>query len=291
VILPLFYKHSMTIKEIIQQSNTTLQSLSPTPDLDTYIIIEYVLGLNKLEAIMHQDDSIPNREIEAIQDCIQERLTHKPIAYIIGHKEFYGRDFVVNEQVLIPRPETEAIIDITKTLLKDITNPIIWEIGTGSGCIAVTLALEMPNTDIYASDISPLALQIAQNNAILITGKQSLIKFFEGNLIDAFPQELQPNLIIANLPYLDQNQYTDDSLLYEPDLALYSNNNGLEHYIRLIQDIKSRFIVYPKILIEINPEQVSPLQELIHTIFISSRITIYKDLQELDRHILIEFNQ
>jgi release factor glutamine methyltransferase len=257
----------MTIKEIIQQSNTTLQSLSPTPELDTYIIIEYVLGLNKLETIMHQEDTILTREIEAIQECVQERLKHKPIAYIIGHKEFYGRDFIVNEQVLIPRPETEAIIDITK------------------------IVFEMPNADIYASDISPLALQIAQNNAILITGKQSLIEFFEGDLIDVFPQELQPNLIIANLPYLDQNQYTDDSLLYEPDLALYSNNNGLEHYIRLIQDIKSCFIVYPKILIEINPEQVSPLQDIIQTIFVASNITIYPDLQGLDRHILIEFNQ
>lgn len=281
----------MTIKEIIQQSNTTLQSLSPTPELDTYIIIEYVLGLNKLETIMHQEDTILTREIEAIQECIQERLKHKPIAYIISHKEFYGRDFIVNEQVLIPRPETEAIIDITKIVFENIARPMIWEIGTGSGCIAVTLAIEMPNADIYASDISPLALQIAQNNAILITGKQSLIEFFEGDLIDAFPQELQPNLIIANLPYLDQNQYTDDSLLYEPDLALYSNNNGLEHYIRLIQDIKSRFIVYPKILIEINPEQVSPLQDIIQTIFVASNITIYKDLQGLDRHILIEFNQ
>jgi release factor glutamine methyltransferase len=281
----------MTIKEIIQQSNTTLQSLSPTPELDTYIIIEYVLGLNKLETIMHQEDTILTREIEAIQECVQERLKHKPIAYIIGHKEFYGRDFIVNEQVLIPRPETEAIIDITKIVFENIAHPIIWEIGTGSGCIAVTLAIEMPNADIYASDISPLALQIAQNNAILITGKQSLIEFFEGDLIDVFPQELQPNLIIANLPYLDQNQYTDDSLLYEPDLALYSNNNGLEHYIRLIQDIKSCFIVYPKILIEINPEQVSPLQDIIQTIFVASNITIYPDLQGLDRHILIEFNQ
>ncbi len=281
----------MTIKEIIQQSNITLQSLSPTPELDTYIIIEYVLGLNKLEAIMHQDDIILTREIEAIQECIQERLKHKPIAYIIGHKEFYGREFIVNEQVLIPRPETEAIIDITKILLKDITNPIIWEVGTGSGCIAITIAIEMPNADIYASDISLRALQIAQNNAILITGKQSLITYLEGDLIDIFPQELQPNLIIANLPYLDQNQYTDDSLLYEPDLALYSNQYGLEHYIRLIQDIKSRFIVYPKILIEINPEQVSPLQDIIQTIFVASNITIYKDLQGLDRHILIEFNQ
>jgi release factor glutamine methyltransferase len=281
----------MTIKEIIQQSNTTLQSLSPTPELDTYIIIEYVLGLNKLEAIMHQDDSISTREIEAIQECIQERLQHKPIAYIIGHKEFYGRDFVVNNKVLIPRPETEAIIDITKTLFENIPHPIIWEIGTGSGCVAITLALEIPNSDIYASDISSSALQIAQNNAILISGKQSLIKWFEGNLIDAFPQDISPNLIVANLPYLDQNQYTDDSLLYEPDLALYSNNNGLEHYIRLIQDIKSRFIIYPKILIEINPEQVSPLHNYIQTIFVSSHITIYKDLQGLDRHILIEFNQ
>ena len=281
----------MTIKEIIQQSNTTLQSLSPTPELDTYLIIEYVLGLNKLEAIMHQDDTILPREIEAIQECIQERLKHKPIAYIIGHKEFYGREFVVNEHVLIPRPETEAIIDITKNLLSHISRPIIWEIGTGSGCIAITLAIEMPNTDIYASDISSSALQIAQNNAILITGKQSLIEFFEGDLIDAFPQDLQSNLIIANLPYLDQNQYTDDSLLYEPDLALYSNNHGLEHYIRLIQDIKSRFIIYPNILIEINPEQVSPLQDFIQDIFVLSKITLYQDLQGLDRHILIEFNQ
>lgn len=281
----------MTIKEIIQQSNTTLRSISPTPELDTTLIIEYVLGLNKLDTIMHQDDSILTREIEAIQECIQDRLRHKPIAYIIGHKEFYGREFIVNEQVLIPRPETEAIIDITKNIFENISHPIIWEIGTGSGCIAVTLAIEMPNADIYASDISPQALQITQNNAILITGKQGLITCFEGDLLDAFPQDIEPNLIIANLPYLDQNQYTDDSLLYEPDLALYSNNNGLEHYIRLIQDIKSRFIVYPKILIEINPEQVSPLQDFIQTIFVTSHITIYQDLQGLDRHILIEFNQ
>lgn len=281
----------MTIKEIIQQSNTTLQSISPTPELDTYLIIEYVLGLNKLEAIMHQDDTILTREIEAIQECIQERLKHKPIAYIIGHKEFYGREFIVNEHVLIPRPETEAIIDITKNILSHISHPIIWEIGTGSGCISITLAIEMPNADIYASDISPQALQIAQNNAILITGKQDLITCFEGDLLDAFPQNSEANLIIANLPYLDQNKYTDDSLLYEPDLALYSNNNGLEHYIRLIQDIKSRFIIYPNILIEINPEQVSPLQDFIQDICALSKITLYQDLQGLDRHILIEFNQ
>lgn len=281
----------MTIKEIIQKSNITLQSLSPTPELDIYIIIEYVLGLSKLEAIMHQDDNLLSTEIVAIQECIQERLNHKPIAYIIGYKEFYGRDFVVNNQVLIPRPETEAIIDIAKTIFENITNPIIWEIGTGSGCIAVTLALEIPNSDIYASDISSQALQIAQNNAILIKGKQSHIKWFEGNLIGALPQDISPNLIIANLPYLDQNKYTDDSLLYEPDLALYSKNKGLDHYIRLIKNIKSRFIIYPKILIEINPEQVSPLQDFIQTIFVSSHITIYKDLQGLERHMLIEFSQ
>lgn len=281
----------MTIKEIIQQSNDTLQQISPTPTLDTDVIIEYVLGLNKLDTIMHQDNILLDSEITAIHTCIQERINNKPIAYIIGHKEFYGRDFVVNEQVLIPRPETEAMIDITRTIVEHITHPIIWEIGTGSGCIAITLALEIKNAHIYVSDISPTALQIAQNNAILITGKQGLIKYFEGDLIQAFPQDSEPNLIIANLPYLDKNQYTDDSLLYEPDIALYSNRNGLEHYIRLIQDIKSRFVVYPKILIEINPEQVSPLQDCIQTIFTASKTILYQDLQGLDRHMLIELHQ
>ena len=211
------------------------------------------------------------------------------MAYIIGYKEFYGRKFIVNSDVLIPRPETEAIIDIAKQILDDDSAPIIWEIGTGSGCIAITLALEMPQAQILASDISPQALQIAKNNDIILTGKQDNITWLEGDLLNPFTQQdTKPDIIIANLPYLNQNQYQDDSILAEPDIALYSPNDGLEHYIRLLQAIKSRFTLYPDIILEINPEQTRPLKSYVQSILPRSNISIYKDLQGLDRHILIE---
>jgi release factor glutamine methyltransferase len=279
----------MNIKEINLQIKNTLKVKSPTPDLDSTLILEYVLGLTKLDMLLQEDYILSDSEIIGINECIEARLNNTPIAYIIGYKEFYGRRFIVNSDVLIPRPETEAIIDITKQILDDNSAPIIWEIGTGSGCIAITLALEIPQAKILASDISPQALQIATNNDIILTGKQDNITWLEGDLLNPFTQQdTKPDIIIANLPYLNQNQYQDDSILAEPDIALYSPNDGLEHYIRLLQAIKSRFTLYPDIILEINPEQASPLENYIKSLIPKSKITIYKDLQGLDRHILIE---
>lgn len=279
----------MNIKEINLQLKQKLQNISPTPDLDADLILEYVLGLNKLDRIMQENYILSNFELEAIDNCLEMRLNKIPLAYIIGYKEFYGRKFIVNNDVLIPRPETEAIIDITKQILDDNSAPIIWEIGTGSGCIAITLALEIPQAKIIASDISPPALQIAKNNDIILIGKQDNITWLEGDLLNPFTQQdTKPDIIIANLPYLNQNQYQDDSILAEPDIALYSPNDGLEHYIRLLKAIKSRFTLYPDIILEINPEQASPLENYIKSLIPKSKITIYKDLQGLDRHILIE---
>lgn len=279
----------MNIKEINLQIKNTLKAKSPTPDLDSTLILEYVLGLSKLDMLLQDEYILSDAELIGINKCIETRLNNTPIAYIIGYKEFYGRKFIVNSDVLIPRPETEAIIDIAKQILDDDSAPIIWEIGTGSGCIAITLALEMPQAQILASDISPQALQIAKNNDIILTGKQDNITWLEGDLLNPFTQQdTKPDIIIANLPYLNQNQYQDDSILAEPDIALYSPNDGLEHYIRLLQAIKSRFTLYPDIILEINPEQASPLENYIKSLIQKSKITIYKDLQGLDRHILIE---
>lgn len=279
----------MNIKEINLQIKNTLKAKSPTPDLDSTLILEYVLGLSKLDMLLQDEYILSDTELIGINECIEARLNNTPIAYIIGYKEFYGRRFIVNSDVLIPRPETEAIIDITKQILDDNSAPIIWEIGTGSGCIAITLALEMPQAQILASDISPQALQIAKNNDIILIGKQDNITWLEGDLLNPFTQQdTKPDIIIANLPYLNQNQYQDDSILAEPDIALYSPNDGLEHYIRLLQAIKSRFTLYPDIILEINPEQASPLENYIKSLIPKSKITIYKDLQGLDRHILIE---
>ena len=171
---------------------------------------------------------------------------------------------------------------------KNKSKSIIWEIGTGSGCIAITLNLELPQATVVASDISKEALQIAKNNDIILTGKQDNIVWLIGDLLSPFyKQDTKPDLIIANLPYLNQNQYQDDSILYEPNIALYSPNDGLEHYIKLLQEIKSRFVLWPNIILEINPEQAEALEAIIKSFAPKAIIKIYQDLQEQDRHILI----
>lgn len=278
----------MNIKEITLQIRQNLNTKSPTPDLDADLILSHILKRDKLDLVLNQDYILSSKEIERIDKCVEQRLNKIPIAYIIGHKEFYGRSFVVNSDVLIPRPETEEIIQITKSVLSNIDLPNIWEIGTGSGCIAITLAAEISQAKVIASDISKQSLLVAKKNAIMLLGEKNNITWLDGDLLDPFQSiSSEPNIIIANLPYLDQNKYQDDSILFEPNLALYSSYNGLEHYIRLFQEIKSRFIVYPKILIEINPEQTEILGEHIKEQF-KSKVHIYKDLQGLDRHILIE---
>ena len=143
----------MNIKEINLQLKQKLQNISPTPDLDADLILEYVLGLNKLDIIMQENYILSNFELESINNCLNMRLNKIPMAYILGYKEFYGHEFTVNQDVLIPRPETEAMIDITKQILRPTPHPIIWEIGTGSGCIAISLSLELPQAQILASDI------------------------------------------------------------------------------------------------------------------------------------------
>ena len=278
----------MNIKEATLQIKQALHTQSNTPDLDTTLILGYVLGLTKIDMLLQEDYILSDFELKAINICLELRLQKTPIAYIIGYKGFYGREFIVNQNVLIPRPETEAIIDITKNILSSKSAPMIWEIGTGSGCIAITLSLEVPNSKLIASDISNDALRIAKNNDIILKGKQDNIVWVEGDLLYPFSkQDIKPDIIIANLPYLNQNQYQDDSILHEPNIALYSPNDGLEHYIRLLNEIQSRFILWPDIILEINPEQTDLLKEQIKSLSPKAVIKIYKDLQNLERHILI----
>ncbi|MEY3471106.1 MAG: Release factor glutamine methyltransferase [Candidatus Parcubacteria bacterium] len=278
----------MNIKEITQQIKQRLKSKSPTPDLDTYLILSNVLKKSRLDLILSQEQNISSSDLDRIEKYVQQRLNYVPIAYIIGNKEFYGREFITTPDVLIPRPETESIIDIAKEHILNDMSRSIWEIGTGSGCIAITLAAELQNLQIIASDISHKALQVAKNNAIILLGVNHNITWLEGDLLTPFSNiKSEPNLLIANLPYLDPNKYQDDSISLEPDLALYSNNNGLEHYMRLISEINSRFIVMPKIIIEINPEQLDILIEYLSKYFLKYEVKIFKDLQGLDRHLLI----
>lgn len=186
-----------------------------------------------------------------------------PIAYKNGYQDFYGRNFIVTPDVLIPRPETEQLIDVVLNLagksylpgVKPTKNklpkaPKILDIGTGSGCIAITLKLELPDAKVYASDISEKAIKVAQKNA---QNQDVHIPFIISHLLDNV--KFKPDLIVANLPYVDKNwDWLDkDSLNYEPKIALYAKDHGLALIKKLID--QSSNICVERLILEADPCQ------------------------------------
>ena len=189
--------------------------------------------------------------------------SNQPIAYRRGLADFYGREFVVNPNVLIPRPETEAIVDMVLNLLgkpylpgvkpgtaKLRQDSKILEVGTGSGCITITLKLEVPELDIVATDISEDVLVVAQKNAEKFGAE---IKLEKADLLNDI--SFIPDLVIANLPYVDKEWDWIDkgALSYEPELALYADNHGLELIYKLIDQAAEKAI--PNLILEADPCQ------------------------------------
>ena len=154
----------MDIKTWLEEAKTK------TSSIDAELILLNILGeKDRTYLISHENRTLTETEVEKANYFVKERAKNKPLAYIIGSKEFYGRDFYVDENVLIPRPETEDIIDLTKDIVKDndMIYPIIFDVGTGSGCIAVTLKLELPEAKVVAIDNSDNALLVAKKNSEL----------------------------------------------------------------------------------------------------------------------------
>ncbi len=230
----------MTISEWIERSKQYIDRL------DAEVILTHCLKANDRSYLVANDDEELPDNIEQLCDTmLASRMRGKPLAYILGYKEFYGRRFIVTPEVLIPRPETEDIIEIAKAAKPK----SIIDVGTGSGCIAITLALELPKAEITAVDISDSALSVAQKNAKQLGAK---LNFRKSDLLDGVDLPEKP-LIIANLPYVDKtwNWLDKNSLRYEPELALYAQKEGLELIYRLIDQIN----VPCRLLLEADPSQ------------------------------------
>ncbi|MBP5634331.1 peptide chain release factor N(5)-glutamine methyltransferase [Candidatus Saccharibacteria bacterium] len=214
--------------------------------LDAELILVNLLRVgDRSYLVAHDDEILSQDQLEIANAQRDRRHSGEPLAYILGWREFYGRRFKVTRNVLIPRPETETIIDLTK---KSKAKKIL-DVGTGSGCIAITCALELPNTEVSAIDISPAALAIAQSNAKNLGAK---VKFYKSNLLEDYA--LEPDtLIIANLPYVDEtwSWINRQTLSFEPSLALYAEQGGLALIYELLRSINTSC----KLLIEADPSQ------------------------------------
>ena len=269
----------MTINEALKWGAKKIKSDSAFLDAD--ILLSYTIKKPKEFLFAHPDKKITKTQLTKYKSFINRRAKHEPIAYITGHKEFYGYDFLVSPDVLIPRPETE-------TLIEQIKNPKnIIDIGLGSGVIAITLKKLFPKARVYGTEISPRAIVLARKNAKKLKTNIILKK---GNLLSPF-KKLPDNIIItANLPYLSQKEWQSlkpNVKHYEPKSALIGGKIGIEIYEKLFRQIKKLNPKNATLIIEIGARQKPAIEKLAMKIFQPKKIECHRDLSGKRRIIKI----
>ena len=228
-----------------------------TPRLDAQLLLAHVLKTDRTWLFAHHDHPLAADQAEAFTDLVVRRSHREPVAYLLGRKEFYGLDFAVDERVLIPRPETEMLVDFLLAHVqadKDRTF-VIADVGTGSGAIAVTTAAQTTNTRIYGLDISPDALAVAEENGRRLAPR-AYLHFLQSDLLTALPEPA--DVIVANLPYVTDGEYTDlapEIRQYEPQLALTAGDKGLDSIQRLLGQVRDHLKPNGLVLLEIGHAQ------------------------------------
>ncbi|MFW0862456.1 MAG: peptide chain release factor N(5)-glutamine methyltransferase [Candidatus Komeilibacteria bacterium] len=263
--------------KVLIKATKKLEDYSTSASLDAEVLLMHVLKIDKTQLLANPKLKISFINNIKFNSLINKRIKYYPIAYLIGYKEFYGLKFKVNKHTLVPRPESELFIDELKKI--NPINKIIIDIGTGSGCLIISAAKYLPNNKYIGTDISSDALKIAKLNA---KAYNLNIDFYKGNLLELVIDR-NINIIMANLPYLNETEMKENSIKREPRTALYSKDNGLYHYNRLLQQIKENNLKPEYIFIEINPEQIKTLSLLINKLLPKYNITKIKDLSNSTR--------
>jgi release factor glutamine methyltransferase len=250
-------------------------------------LLAHVLDCSTTDLFIHPDRSLTVEQIAQFSDLVFQRAKHKPVAYLVGHREFLDLDLMIDERVLIPRPETELLVEsVIRAAGK---RPVrIADVGTGSGAIAVSLAVHLPRARIWATDASPAALEVAQENARRYA-VLSRIAFVQGDLLAPLQESM--DLVAANLPYVSQADYADlppDIRLYEPRRALLSGDDGLEAIRALLSQARDHVAPQGAMWLEIGATQGEAVLELAARAFPRAQRMLIQDYAHLDRLIHIQ---
>ena len=275
----------MTLREALQRARELLSAhgIENAP-LTAEVLLRHVRQITKVRLYQDLDENLTAPQEAAFSRVIKRHLKGEPVAYITGHKEFFGLDFAVDGSVLIPRPETELLVEKALEIAKTKTVISIADIGTGSGAVAITLALNLPSTVIYAVDISPQALTTARNNSVRYN-LQARIHFLEGDLLEPLPEPVE--LVVANLPYVKEAELNEPSIRYEPKAALDGGPDGLMQIRRFIPQIKDKLKTGGLVLLEIGLGQSEAVKSLVPDYFPAARITAFKDFNNIERVICV----
>ncbi len=245
----------MKYKELLKQAENQLKKVSDSPFLEALILLSFLKKTTKEKIISSLNESCSKREKEKFMLLVRKRAEENlPLSYITGEKEFYSLSFFVNKNVLIPRPETELIVEEAIKFLKNKEKAYILDVGTGSGNIIVSVAVEFKNKKqfkFFASDINLETLKVAINNA---KEKDVKINFFLSDLLKSTKYKF--DLILSNPPYVSKKEYKNlrEDVKKEPKIALISGNNGFFHTISLLKELDKYLHKNSLALIETSPE-------------------------------------
>jgi release factor glutamine methyltransferase len=279
-------KTPITIEEALGEAFSRIKSISETPNLDAQILLGHSMGVSRTWVIGHAHDVITPNVFKNFQSLISQREIGVPLPYILGWWEFYGRRFRVSEEVLIPRPETELLVEVAiNYLTQNSARQFVLDIGTGSGCIAISLAAEISRLEILATDISRNALGLAKENAVK-HGVSERIHFVQMDLSTGV--SAQPDVVCANLPYIPGEQLQNLEVAnWEPSIALDGGVNGLSQIIDLLDDLPR--IVQPggMILLEVEEKKGDDVRVEARERFPDGKIELHCDLAGKDRLLSI----
>lgn len=238
----------MTLLTLKQEFKTQLASHYENIELASLlsILFEHITGWNQINQVLHKEDILPAKQVDALKNAVQELRGGKPIQYITGKAWFMGNEYLVNEHVLIPRPETEELVDWVTEYAHIVDRPLqILDIGTGSGCIAISIQLALPDCMVAGLDISETALQVAQENAVKLNAKLS---WFQENILDTAYLPNKYDIIVSNPPYIPFKENVNMQVQvknFEPPIALFVTDQDPLIFYRTIARLGKQYL-HPK---------------------------------------------
>ena len=253
---------------------------SETPRLDAELLAAHALGIRRIDLYLQFDRPLDEEELSRIRELVRRRAGHEPIAYILGEREFFGRRFRVAPAVLIPRPDTETLIDVVLEWARAQTLDTlqIVDLGTGSGCIGVTLAAEL-GAQVTATDISPAALDIARENADA-AGAGERMSFVTGNWWDAIPPSDSFNVVASNPPYVATSELSglaEDVRDHEPEVALVGSGEPLAAYQAILSQ-PQRLARPGLVALEVDPRRADAVAALAEAALPGTEVALRNDL-------------
>jgi release factor glutamine methyltransferase len=279
----------MTLSEALHQAAEDLASHDiADARLEAEILLAHLLKIERTGLYVNSTRKLPDNQALAYSELVRRRLNHEPTAYITGHKEFFGLDFQVNPTTLIPRPDTELLVEKAIELAKTFPLPcLIADVGTGCGAIAIALATHLPGARIYATDISAAALEVARNNCQRYN-LEDRITLLQGNLLEPLPTPV--HLIVANLPYIRESELAEimpEISKFEPRLALSGGEDGLQIIKKLISQVPVKLIAGGTVLLEIGYDQGTEVSSIVNQYLPGARVSIMPDLSGVERVAII----